>query len=148
MPLHILIQQTGLNSFIRLQEHIDKIPAYLKTKQFNKNSHVSKWLNSAKKMNIDYKNGDYINQSHREKLFKVNIDSLDGRTKHLQKSQVNIYTDGSKFENQCGTGFAIYKGKRIITKHSERLPDESTVFQAEVRGVQKAAETVLKFEKF
>ena len=97
-------------------------------------------------MNIDCKNGDYINQSHREKLFKVNIDSLDGRTKHLQKSQVNIYTDGSKIESQCGTGFAIYTGKRIITKHSERLPDESTVFQAEVRGIQKAAETMLTFE--
>ena len=74
MPLHILIQQTGLNSFIRLQEHIDKIPTYLKTKQFNKNSHVSKWLNSAKTLNIDFKNGDYINESHREKLFKVNMD--------------------------------------------------------------------------
>ena len=97
-------------------------------------------------MNVDFKNGDYINQSLRDKLFKVNTDSMDGRTKHLQKSQVNIYTDGSKFENQCGTGFAIYKGNRIIVKYSERLPDESTVFQAEVRGVQKAAETILKSE--
>ena len=59
---------------------------------------------------------------------------------------MNIYTDGSKFENQCGTGFVIYAGKRIITKHSERLPDESTVFQAEVRGIQKAAETMLNSE--
>ena len=66
MPLHILIQQAGMNSFIKLQEHIDKIPTYLKTKQFNKNSHVSKWLNTANNMNIDFKNGDY--QSHREKL--------------------------------------------------------------------------------
>ena len=30
-PLHLLIQKTGLNSFIRLQEHLDKIPAYLKS---------------------------------------------------------------------------------------------------------------------
>ena len=37
-------------------------------------------------------------------------------------------------------------GKHIITKHSERLPDESTVLQAEVRGIQKAAETMLTFE--
>ena len=59
---------------------------------------------------------------------------------------MNIYTDGSKFENKCGTGFAIYKGKRIITKYSECLPAESTVFQAEVRGVQKAAETMLESE--
>ena len=59
---------------------------------------------------------------------------------------MNIYTDGSKIESQCGTGFAIYTGKRIITKHSERLPDESTVFQAEVRGIQKAAETMFNSE--
>ena len=54
-----------------------------------------------------------------------------------------MYTDGSKIDGQTGSGLAVYKGKKEHSSEYYRLPDDSTVFQAEVTAVAKAAELLI-----
>ena len=53
---------------------------------------------------------------------------------------LEIYTDGSKIGVRVGCGIFI-KGSN--TKLSFRLPDHCSVFQAEVMGIQTAAQCLL-----
>ena len=76
--------------------------------------------------------------------FRVNRDSFDGKAKHRKLTQYNAYTDGSKMEGRTGAGVAMHKGGRLISQQHYRLPDESTVFQAEVIAIKKAAEYLLE----
>ena len=41
-------------------------------------------------------------------------------------------------DQHVGSGFAIYRGKTLITTGSRRLPFESTVFQAEILAIKIA----------
>ena len=68
------------------------------------------------------------------------MDSFDGKAKHRQESQFNVYTDGSKLNDQTGAGVAIYKGGSEIASDCYRLPNGTTVFQAEITAIAKAAE--------
>ena len=79
--------------------------------------------------------------------FKINRDSFDGTSKHRQLSQYNVYTDGSVLDDRTGSGLAIYRaGKEIASEHF-RLPDGSTVFQAEITAIAKGAEALLKMDR-
>ena len=110
---------------------------------YKKLGHLKRWEKIAKDIDIGYDNNDYINVTHREKLYNVNTDSFDGKSKHLRCSQVNVYTDGSRLEDKCGSGYVIYKKGKEIFRKSSRLPDTSTVFQAEINGILLASKFLL-----
>ena len=77
-----------------------------------------------------------------EAHYKINRDSFDGKAKHRKPTQYNVYTDGSKLDGKSGAGVVVFKGQREVQADSYRLPDGSTVFQAEVVAVAKAAESL------
>ena len=54
------------------------------------------------------------------------------------QTQINVYTDGSKTDRHTGSGYAILRGKELVKEGNKRLPDESTVFQAELMAIQMA----------
>ena len=70
-------------------------------------------------------------------LYTINVDSYTTNELPLQ-SQINIYTDGSKTKNHVGAGYSIMRGKHVILEGKRRLPDESTVFQAELMAIKMA----------
>ena len=72
-----------------------------------------------------------------------NLKSFSGQKKFLTKSEMTIYTDGSKTENGVGADIVIYYKSNRIYKESFKLPDSSTVFQAEILAIQKGAEYVV-----
>ena len=59
---------------------------------------------------------------------------LGGKSKYLN-SEVTIYTDGSKIGGKVGSGFVVYRRKKIIFYQNARLPDSATVFQAELYAI-------------
>ena len=93
---------------------------------------------------IDVRGTDRCNVTAWENGFKVNLDSFDGNAKHRQRTQLNVYTDGSKINGKTGSGVAVYEGTREIRAEHYRLPDGTTVFQAEVAAILKAAEALLQ----
>ena len=56
------------------------------------------------------------------------------------QSQINIYTDGSKTKTHRGLGYTIIKGNNTVKEGSRRLPNENTVFQAELMAIKLAME--------
>ena len=46
-----------------------------------------------------------------------------------------IYTDGSKIGGKVGSGFVVFKRKKVIFFQNARLPDKATVFQAELYAI-------------
>ena len=52
------------------------------------------------------------------------------------KAQINIYTDESKTDEHTGCGFTINQYNTKIAADSIRLPDYTTVYQAEVLAIR------------
>ena len=92
MPLHLVIQKTGLASYIRLKHHLTGQKHLYSSHMYKKLGHLNRWEKLAKDIDIGHDNNDNINVTHREKLYNVNTDSFDGKSKHLRSSQINIYT--------------------------------------------------------
>ena len=69
--------------------------------------------------------------------YRVNWDSFGGHARHRNPTQVNLYTDGSKLEGQTGAGVSVRRGKSECMSDSFRLPDDCTVFQAEVAAINR-----------
>ena len=63
---------------------------------------------------------------------------MDGSTKHLNKSQYSVYTDGSKINGQVGSGFIVMKSIKVIHYANDGLSDHTTVFQAEIHALHQA----------
>ena len=122
MPLHIFIQGTGLSSFIRLTPQIENQNSYFNSKLCKIKGHIFRWQKIQKSAGLTDLRSDYLNDTLREKLFSVNLESFGGDKKHLRHTECNIYTDGSKLDYQCGAGYAIYKGRKIVAKGSVKLP--------------------------
>ena len=69
------------------------------------------------------------------RLFKKKCRHIAAQTS-VKPAEYSIYTDGSKTENGVGSGFVVfYKNERIQV---ESLPDNTTVFQAEITAIYKA----------
>ena len=67
----------------------------------------------------------------------LNIDRaslLGGKSKYLN-SEVTIYTDGSKIGGKVGSGFVVFRRKKVIFYQNARLPDNATVCQAELYAI-------------
>ena len=71
--------------------------------------------------------------------FKINWSSFDGRAKHRQRSEYNVFTDGSKLDGRTGSGLVVYRGHEEVHSQWYKLPDHATVFQAEIAAIEEAA---------
>ena len=56
-------------------------------------------------------------------------------------SQVNIFTDGSKTAHHVGAGFTIRRGNNTMVENSYKLPNDCTVFQAEIYAIKMAMQS-------
>ena len=83
---------------------------------------------------------DRCNQVIWEKHIKIDKASLLGRKSKYLDSEITIYTDGSKIGGKVGSGFVVFKRKKVIFFQNARLPDKATVFQAE-DGIRDAQES-------
>ncbi len=54
-------------------------------------------------------------------------------------STVQCFMDGSKMKDKVGAGYIIYNNDEVINEESFHLGPYSTVFQAEVTAISKAA---------
>ena len=107
-------------------------------------SHISRWKRISEEAGISNTTLDSITVTYRDKKFHVNKDSFSGHMKHLRRTEYNIYTDGSKLDGNCGTGFAIYRGNKLVANGKRRLPESATVFQAEINGIKMSCEKMIQ----
>ena len=142
-PLHLFCVQEAVSARVRLDEVLEFGWSGTSHTKNHSVSHMKFLESCLEKYEINPKGSDRCSSVKWNLGFKLNRDSFDGQSKHRQLTQYNVYTDGSKMNDQTGAGFVIYKGRRETTNEWFRLPNGTTVFQAEIAAVLKAAETLI-----
>ena len=141
MPLHIYLQQEGLATRTRLDDVVSLGWDGVNKNKTHSTSHLKFWAALSNKADIDPSGSDRCGAILRERSFRINRDSFDGKAKHRVLTQINAFTDGSRANEQTGAGFMIYsQNKQELHRAHYRLPDYATVFQAEVLAINKAAD--------
>ena len=146
VPLHLFCLQQGLAARIRLDPVLRLGWEGTNSKKTHAVSHIKFWNDHLTRANINIENVDTCYRQARDCEFCVNLDSFDGRAKHRVATQFNVYTDGSRINNQTGAGFVLYRGQRLVEEHLYRLPDFCTVFQAEITAITMAARALLSLQ--
>ena len=141
MPLDLFIKQTALASKQRLTEVLE-IDWQGTNKSGKAQGHLYFWETTQEKMDIKTPSTDNCRETLTGKKYHINSDSFDkNNKKHLCRSQITVYTDGSKTEYGVSCGFIAYKGnKKILAEDCIPLNKECTVYQAELVAIKKAAE--------
>ena len=137
VPLHLFIQYEAVASLSRNRQNmkLDWQGQSLTKKTYI--GHLKYWSNKLEEINIEIDENDKIQDLIWHKMYKIDIDSFMHTTLPIQ-SQINIYTDGSRTDTHTGSGYVILRGKELIIEGNRRLPDEATVFQAEIMAIQLA----------
>ena len=141
LPLSLQVQKIGLSSRIRLHQVIQDNwpdPDQRPSKPY---SHIKWWDQLVVDCNLEEFLGsdDSANIDMPFSQFSIITDSFSGHSKFLTPSQINVFTDGSKYKDHVGAGVFISTGQRTITELSFRLPDKASVFQAEIFAINQAA---------
>ena len=102
LPIELMIQKTGLAAYLRLRNQLTPFANTDKHK-----SHLKYWDDLIKQQNIQIPITDKCQSRVWEKSYNVNLESLNGKSKHTQHSEFTIYTDGSKKKEGTGGGFCI-----------------------------------------
>ena len=149
IPLALQAQKVGLSARIRLRNVVLLTPDFPTSESAKKISHIKFWDQLIFDCNLE----DYMAQDDSVTLrmpftrFKVDTDSFSGLPKYLTPSYINVFTDGSKLHNKVGAGYYIHSVALPPLEGSFRLPDKSSVFQAEIFAINQAALTLQNLHK-
>ena len=142
LPLHLFCVQEGVAARLRLEETLEfgwHGSSHTKTHAI---SHMKFLADRLEEFGIRPGLTDRCNSVRWNNAFKIDRDSFSGEAKHRQLTQYNVYTDGSKIDGQTGSGLVVHRGRKEVHCEWLRLPDEATVFQAEIVGIARAAEAL------
>ena len=150
LPLALQAQKVGLSARIRLKNMIRNDWPPNEHDAPTSGSHVQFWDQLIFDSNLEkfMEQDDSIDINLPFTNFTVATDSFSGESKYLCPSQLNIFTDGSKLNNKVGSGVHVTSQGSSLLDLSFRLPDHSTVFQAEIFAINQAAIAVLNMPNF
>ena len=141
MPLSLYAHKVGLSSRIRLRNIVnsDWLPPVDTSETAS--GHINFWDQQIVNCNLEQflEPDDSVQLTLPYIKYQVHLNSFSGHPKYLSPSQLNVYTDGSKLNNRVGAGVYITRSHDTIASLSFRLPDQATVFQAEILAINKAA---------
>ena len=137
IPLHLFIQYEAIASLARNRHCMTLSWEGQNPKRKTYIGHLKFWYLKLKEINIEIDETDRIRDLIWHKLYIIDTDSFTNTELPIQ-SQINVYTDGSSTDTHVGSGFTITKHNKILSEGSRRLPDEATVFQAELMAIKMA----------
>ena len=145
-PLHIYLQKEAVCAFVRLQNVLTLRWEGLDRRNPHIRSHLLLLQHAVRDHGIFQcmQNMDVCNVPRPECTFSIS--SFTARNRDVYKDYANttcrIYTDGSKQNGRVGASFVVYIQAERIFSRGFRLPDHSTVFQAELYAIKQAASYV------
>ena len=148
-PLHILLQERARMTYLRLGSlHNDEWVASKQPQRVrgrmpknprprkNRRGHLAHIRLGLPQLGDD---DTMTPTSNFDRMYSV--DTREGLEE--SKHGTAIYTDGSRIEEQSGSGTYIMENGTPLISFAERLPDYATVFQAELRAIQMACSHLL-----
>ncbi|MEL6358425.1 MAG: reverse transcriptase domain-containing protein [Bacteroidota bacterium] len=143
-PIPLVVTRLALNTYIRLHKVLPDVGGINPNRTKYTTPHLSYWKEILTQSNIPVEDRETCLYKPQGLAFKVTLASFDDSAKSRTPSQLNIYTDGSKDDNATGCGFLILTHNgHIITQQADRLSNVATVFQAELRAIQKGAQFII-----
>ena len=140
MPLHLHIMKEGLRSYMRLQYELRLLWSGVYPNLTHSISHRRYWLHIADDTGVSIgKETDDCMAIAPELKFVLDTESFVNMSDCQTPANCNVYTDGSKKDGKVGAGVYITRNDLTIMEASFRLPDTSTVYQAEVVAIREAA---------
>ncbi len=141
MPLHIMAKGTALKTFSRIRT---LIRPQLKGEIGYQKGHLRELRSVSEKLSIGNENEVKTYKRHWNKGFNVNqFDDLDWVTL-LEDNQIRyVYCDGSKINDNAGSGFIIRKNCEIESIGSASIGKHRTVYQSELKAVDLALDQLL-----
>ena len=141
LPLSLQVQKVGVSSRIRLKDVTQADWPDPTQTPLVPCSHLKWWDQLIFDCNLEeyLESDDSITLTMPYSKFSIITDSFSGQEKFLSLSQINVYTDGSKYNGQVGAGVCVQHGKQTLAELSFRLPNKASVFQAEIFAINQAA---------
>ena len=144
-PLHLWLEKEALAAYIRLAKQLELTWSGRNNNKTRNIAHRRYWVEKVDQHNLSMLllEIDTCSISSDRQLFKIRQDSFHSNQEfyeNLYKTDWDIFTDGSKKEGQVGSAFIIYRNGSMDKEASEmfRLPNSSTVFQAELYAIYQA----------
>ena len=142
MPLHLFIKKEGFRTYLRLQ---NKMTLNWEGEYQNLTfsvSHRKYWQLLSQNDDMEPLSAivDDISVARPTLGFTLDASSFVDMHRAQSPAQCNVYTDGSKMGGGVGAGVFIERNGVTIIEAKFRLPDTSTVFQAEVLAIKEAAQ--------
>ena len=147
-PLDLYVLKEGLCAYIRLRENLPLTwNGFDNTVLTHNISHRKFWIDLKLQLDLEEITSipsdvcNFCPSTHGD--VNVILDSFSGEPEFLELSDINVFTDGSKCEFGVGSAFRILRDNEIYKEESLTLPSFTTVFQAEIHAIFKAAEGLL-----
>ena len=140
-PLHLHIMKEGLATYVRLKPSINLRWSGVYTNLTFSVSHLRYWDWIAEDLGV-YDYGTEVDDCSimsPQREFTLDTSSFVDMESSQKKLNCNVYTDGSKLNDQVGAGVHIQRDDATIASISVRLPDFATVYQAEMMAIKQAA---------
>ena len=141
MPLHLHVRKEGLSAFLRLHNSAPLPWEGIFTNLTNSVSHLKYWEYMAKDADIQdfHVELDSCDIPRPNTNFSIDMSSFTDMASCQEHVNCNVYTDGSKINGKVGAGVLIIHNDVAVIEDKFRLPDKSTVFQAEIAAIREAA---------
>ena len=143
-PLDLYVRKEGLCAYIRLQNELQLTWSGVDdTLLMNNISHRKFWIDLKSNLDLELITSvpnDLCNFRVFERGYSVLMESFSGGQEFLEHLDYNVYTDGSKTEFGVGSAFRVVLDGGVLVQENFTLPSYTTVFQAEVHAIFKAAE--------
>ena len=140
-PLHLHVMKEGLSTYLRLKPALRLLWSGVYPNLTYSVSHLRYWDWVAEDNGV-YEYGIEVDDCcvmRPEQKFVLDTCNFVDMENSQSKLDYNVYTDGSKKDDQVGAGVYILHKDDPIATHKVRLPDESTVYQAEMMAIKQAA---------
>ena len=141
-PLHLHVMKEGLRAYVRLKPAINLRWTGIYENLTHSISHLRYWHWIADDTGVTTYGREVDDCCVMRPTLKFVLDtcSFVAMEDCQGKLECNVYTDGSKIDGQVGAGVFIERSGTVVIRHCVRIPDESTVYQAEIMAIKEAAQ--------
>ena len=143
-PLHLWLEKEALCAFVRLARLLPLTWSGLNRNKRRNVAHRRYWAYKMEEYEIQdlLLEIDICYSICPELQFLIVTESFHSSYEFYSAIEIahwRIFTDGSKIANKVGSAFVVYKNSTRIADRKFRLPNTSSVFQAELYAIFQAA---------
>ena len=142
-PLHLYLKKEAICAFVRLKDVLTLRWTGLDRRNPHIRSHLLHLQHYVRDCGIHdlITNVDTCDMVKPNSQFIVRVDSFGNRRGYVPylETPCQVYTDGSKLQGRVGAAYVVFQGIQVIGQGSFRLPDNSTVYQAEIYAIKAAS---------